>query len=223
VRYELYYGNTNQGRGEFVRLALEDSGAQYVDVARRPGGMRAMQRFLDGKERGALPFAPPFLRAGKLVLAQTAAILHWLAPRLRLVPTDEAKRFEAHQLQLTIADLVAEALDAHHPIAAELYYEDQKREARAGAKLRRSARAQVPRVFRAHARAQRQARARLLDQRAHVRRSITVPGRRRPALRVSERHVAHRGGLSARDRRTRARSGATAHRGVSAFAAAHRV
>jgi glutathione S-transferase len=130
VRYQLFYWPEIQGRGEFIRLAFEDAGVAYDDVARRPGGMRAMQRILEGKERGALPFAPPFLRAGKLVLAQTAAILQYLGPRLGLVPRDEAARFEVHQLQLTLADLVAEAHDAHHPIASSLYYEQQKAPAR---------------------------------------------------------------------------------------------
>ena len=36
--YELYYWPGIQGRGEFVRLALEDAGADYVDVARLNGG-----------------------------------------------------------------------------------------------------------------------------------------------------------------------------------------
>jgi glutathione S-transferase len=134
-RYELYYWPTIQGRGEFVRLALEDAGAVYVDVARQPGGMRAMMRFLDGKEPGPLPFGPPFLKSGKLVIAQTANILAWLGPRLSLVPRDEASRLAAHQLQLTIADLVAEVHHTHHPIATSLYYEDQRREARRRAPL----------------------------------------------------------------------------------------
>jgi glutathione S-transferase len=131
--YELYYWPGIQGRGEYVRLALEEAGAPYVDVGRTPGGMRALERFLDGQQRGALPFAPPFLRHGRLVLAQTSAILFYLGPRLGLVPDDELQRLEAHQLQLTIADLVGEAHDAHHPIASELYYEQQKREARSRA------------------------------------------------------------------------------------------
>ncbi len=128
-RYELYYWPTIQGRGEFVRLALEDAGAEYLDVARRPGGMRAMMRFLEGKAPGLLPFGPPFLKAGALVIAQTANILAWLGPKLSLVPSDETSRLAAHQLQLTIADLVAEVHDTHHPIASGLYYEDQRREA----------------------------------------------------------------------------------------------
>lgn len=130
MRYQLHYWPGIQGRGEFVRLALEDAGAKYQDVARAPRGMAAMMRFLDGKQPGALPLAPPFLRAGKLVIAQTAAILQWLAPRLSLIPRDEASRLYAHQLQLTISDLVAEAHDTHHPISVNAYYEDQRREAR---------------------------------------------------------------------------------------------
>jgi glutathione S-transferase len=124
--YELYYWPSIQGRGEFVRLALEAAGAPYVDVARTPGGMKKMMRFLRGDEAGMLPFAPPFLRSGDVVLAQTSAILAWLGPRLGLVPEREAPRLAAEQIQLTIADLVAEAHDTHHPIAVSLYYEDQK-------------------------------------------------------------------------------------------------
>src|SRR5437016_7845748 len=118
-RVELYYWPTIQGRGEFVRLLLEDAGADYIDVARLPrakGGMATMMRFLDGKERGALPFAPPFVKVGDAVVSQTANVLAFLAPRLRLVSADERLRAEAQQIQLTIADLVAEAHDTHHPI-----------------------------------------------------------------------------------------------------------
>ena len=132
-RYELYYWPGIQGRGEFVRLLLEDREAPYVDVARLPeargGGVRAVLRFLKGSEPGALPFAPPFLKVDELVVAQTANILAFLAPRLRAVPDDEGKRLEANQIQLTIADFAAEIHDTHHPIAAGLYYEDQKPEA----------------------------------------------------------------------------------------------
>lgn len=127
---ELYYWPSIQGRGEFVRLALEEAGARYVDVARGPGGIRAMQRFVDGAQRGALPFAPPFVKVGRSVVAQTANVLAFLAPRLGLVPDDEAARAEAAQIQLTVADLVGEAHDAHHPVASSLWYEDQRPEAR---------------------------------------------------------------------------------------------
>lgn len=128
---ELYYWPGIQGRGEFVRLALEEAGARYVDVAReRKDGLAAMMRFLEGEERGALPFAPPFVRVGRTVVAQTANILAFLAPRLRLIPADPALRAEAHQIQLTIADFVVEAHDVHHPLGAAFYYEDQKRESK---------------------------------------------------------------------------------------------
>lgn len=129
MRYELYYWTGIQGRGEFVRLALEDAGADYDDVARSQGD-DAIVRLLDGIHEGALPFAPPLLKAGRLVIAQTANILHYLGPPLGLVPDSEGRRLYAHQLQLTIADLVAEVHDSHHPIASGLYYEDQRTEAR---------------------------------------------------------------------------------------------
>ena len=131
MRYELYYWPSIQGRGEFVRLALEEAGAAYIDVARTPQrGVAATTRFLEGKSGGRLPFAPPFLKAGNLVIAQTANILLWLAPRHGLAPKGEATRLWAHQLQLTIADWLVEVHDAHHPIGGAFYYEDQKPESK---------------------------------------------------------------------------------------------
>jgi glutathione S-transferase len=127
--YELYYWPSIQGRGEFVRLALEDAGADYVDVARVDGD-DVMMPFLHGEQPGAQPFAPPFLKAGRTVLAQTAAILQFLGPRLNLVPKGEAARRYANQLQLTISDMVVEVHDTHHPISGSLYYKDQREAAR---------------------------------------------------------------------------------------------
>jgi glutathione S-transferase len=133
VRYELYYWPTIQGRGEFVRLALEEAGAAYVDVARRAGkrGVPAMMQLIDGRRIKRPPFAPPFVKAGPLVIAQAANILLYLGGRLGLAPREEAGRLWVHQLQLTIADLVALIHDTHHPITGYLYYEEQ----RAAAKL----------------------------------------------------------------------------------------
>ncbi|WP_426687858.1 glutathione S-transferase [Rhodanobacter ginsengiterrae] len=128
MHYQLFYWSGLQGRGEFVRLALEDAGAGYDDVAREQGD-EALMRYLDGVHEGPLPFAPPFLKAGRLLIAQTANILHYLGPPLALVPGSESRRLYAQQLQLTIADLVAEVHDSHHPIASGLYYEDQRVEA----------------------------------------------------------------------------------------------
>jgi glutathione S-transferase len=137
MRYELYYWPTIQGRGEFIRLALEEGGADYIDVARRSErsgmGMPAMLALLESADVVTPPFAPPFLKAGDQFIGQTANILQFLGPQLGLVPDDGAGRLWVHQLQLTIADLVTEAHDTHHPIAGGLYYQDQKPEA-----LRRS-------------------------------------------------------------------------------------
>jgi glutathione S-transferase len=127
MRYELYYWPSIQGRGEFVRLALEEAGADYVDVARRgKSGMAAMTRLLEGKRVAHPPYAPPFLKAGKDIIGQTALILFYLGPRLKLAPRDEAGRLWAHQLQLTITDLVVHIHDSHHPVSGWLYYEEQK-------------------------------------------------------------------------------------------------
>lgn len=128
MHYALYYWSSIQGRGEFVRLALEDAGAIYTDVARIESD-DVIGEYIAGEREGALPFAPPFLRAGELVIAQTANILSFLGPQLRLVPKAESARLHALQLQLTIADVVAEVHDTHHPIASSLYYEEQRAEA----------------------------------------------------------------------------------------------
>jgi glutathione S-transferase len=131
MRYELYYQPSIQGRGEFIRLALEDAGADYVDVARDPKfGRPGIMKFLEDPTLEHPPFAPPFLKAGKLLLSQTANILQFLAPRLGLVTKAEASRLWAHQLQLTIADWVYETGQTHHPIANVLYYEEQTAEAK---------------------------------------------------------------------------------------------
>jgi glutathione S-transferase len=126
--YELFYWPTIQGRGEFVRLALEEAGVEYVDVAREPGGMARMLAAMDGPVHPS--FAPPFLKAGGLTIGQTANILLFLGQHHGLAPTDEAGGLWVHQLQLTIADLVAETHDTHHPISSSLYYEDQRPEAK---------------------------------------------------------------------------------------------
>lgn len=132
-RYELFYWPGIQGRGEFVRLAFEAAGVPYVDVGRLPasqgGGAGAVARLLEEPGPWLTPLGPPALRHGKVLVAQTAAILQYLAPRVGLVPRDDASRLRAHQIQLTIADLVAEVHETHHPVAVSLYYEDQRREA----------------------------------------------------------------------------------------------
>ena len=125
MRYELYYWPGIQGRGEYVRLALEEAGADYADVARSERGMAAMMRMMEARS-GTPPFAPPFLKAGKLVIGQTANILLYLGARHGLAPKPEAGRLWVHQLQLTIADLVLEIHDTHHPLGPSLYYEDQR-------------------------------------------------------------------------------------------------
>jgi glutathione S-transferase len=133
MKYELYYWPTIQGRGEFVRLALEEAGAPYRDVARESGsgaGVEAMMRLLRDRRIERPPFAPPFLRAGVRLLGQTANILQFLGSRHGLAPRARGGQFWVNELQLTIADFVAETHDTHHPVGASLYYEDQKKEAR---------------------------------------------------------------------------------------------
>ena len=139
ARYQLHYWPTIQGRGEFVRLALEAADADYADVARghtsegedltSTQGMADMMHFLKSSGIKRPPFAPPFLVHGKVIVGQSSAILLYLGPRLGLVGKSEAQRLWTHQLQLTVADAVAEVHDTHHPISNGQYYEDQKAEA----------------------------------------------------------------------------------------------
>lgn len=142
--YRLWYWPSIQGRGEFVRLALEAAGARYIDVARgaaRQGaGVPALMRWMEDPDVAQPPFAPPILQHGHTVVAQTAAILQYLGPRLKLVGRGAATQLWTHQIQLTIADLVSEVHDTHHPIASSLYYEQQKPEALRRAAMFRSER-----------------------------------------------------------------------------------
>ncbi len=134
MTYELYYWDGIQGRGEFVRLALEQAGADYIDITRQSGrgrGTGAMLSIMRSESEAHIPFAPPFLRDGDLIIPHVANILLYLGPKLGLAPDDEGLRYVVNGLQLTITDFVAEVHDTHHPIATSLYYEDQKEEAKA--------------------------------------------------------------------------------------------
>ena len=130
MKYELYYWPEIQGRGEFIRLALEEAGADYVDVARRGSGGRDKLFAMLQRKTATPPFAPPILKAGKLLVSQTANILLYLGDHEGLAPANEAGRLWTHQLQLTMSDFLVEIHDTHHPIAKSLYYEDQKPESK---------------------------------------------------------------------------------------------
>ncbi|AXA44816.1 glutathione S-transferase family protein [Rhizobium leguminosarum] len=132
MAYELYYWDGIQGRGEFVRLALEEAGADYIDIARQPGrGTSAMIDVMESESEPHIPFAPPFLKDGDLIIPHVANILFYLGPKLRLAPEEDGLRHVVNGLQLTVTDFVAEVHDTHHPIDMSLYYEDQKDEAKA--------------------------------------------------------------------------------------------
>jgi glutathione S-transferase len=134
VIYELYYWPGIQGRGEYVRLALEEAAAEYIDVALVPedegGGVPALMQFIKGPDVARPPFAPPFLKAGRKVIGQTSNILLFLGSRLGLAPKDPAGKLWVHQLQLTLADFMVEIHDTHHPLGGGLYYEEQKPESK---------------------------------------------------------------------------------------------
>ena len=189
MAYELYYWPSIQGRGEFIRLALEEAGARYEDVARQKGGMPKLMRLLEDAGAAEPPFAPPFLKSGRTLIAQTANILLFLGARHALAPKNERDRLFVNQLQLTIADVVAEAHDTHHPIASSLYYDDQKREAKRAAHHFTTER--IPKFlgyFEFCSGAQR--RTIPAGPAYQLRRSVTVPTRGRSAIRLSTQHDA---------------------------------
>lgn len=136
--YDLWYWPNIQGRGEFVRLALEGAGVAYRDRARDVGedGLIAHMKTLSGRT----PFAPPFLEIDGFTIAQVANILLYLGERHGLAPSGIADRMWLHQLQLTIADMVAEVHNVHHPVDMMAYYDDQKAEAKRAATQFRDAR-----------------------------------------------------------------------------------
>ncbi len=183
MHYQLYYWPGIQGRGEYVRLALEEAGADYADVARSGDGMAAMMKMMEAE--GTPPFAPPFLKAGKLVIGQTANILLYLGSRHGLAPKAEPGKLWVHQLQLTITDFVLEIHDTHHPLGPSLYYEDQRgagQEAHRG--ILENAGAEISRLFREPAAGQ----WRRLRHRspADLCRSVAVPDRAKGCATLSQ-------------------------------------
>jgi glutathione S-transferase len=126
MTYDLWYWAEIPGRGEFVRLTLEAAGIAYRDMARELGSGAMMK---DMASRRPRPFAPPYLVAGDLCIAQTANVLRFLTERHDLGPAGEAGRLLVHQIQLTVADLAEEIHGVHHPVDPGLYYHEQKAEA----------------------------------------------------------------------------------------------
>ena len=133
MAYEFFYWPEIQGRGEFVRLALEDAGAVYIDVARgsesEGRGVPAMLALMRGEGTPHIPFAPPFVRDGDVIVSHTAAILLYLGRRIGLAPTDEDGWLWTHQIQLTITDIVQEVYNSHHPIDEDKWFHQQRDEA----------------------------------------------------------------------------------------------
>lgn len=132
MAYKLWYWSGIQGRGEFVRLPLEAGGIDYHDMALEAGDDALIADMKAAGEHA--PFAPPYLETPDgLRIAQVANILTYLGERHHLAPSDLELRLWIQQLQLTVADAVAEAHDVHHPVAMGAYYDDQKEEAKRAA------------------------------------------------------------------------------------------
>lgn len=201
MAYEFHYWDGLQGRGEFARLALEDAGAEYIDVARESKksghGIDAMMKILNSKTEPHIPFAHPSLKDGDLIVPHVANILLYLGPK------DEGLRYVAHGLQLTIADFVTEVHDTHHPLATDLYYEEEGRGQAAHAELSREARAEVHKLLRARAEAESAGRFADGRRQDHLRRPFGLSDRRWPALRLSARDEEVRAAVSARRRAVR--------------------
>ncbi|HEY1503950.1 MAG TPA: glutathione S-transferase [Stellaceae bacterium] len=210
MAYELYYWPSTPGRGEFVRLALEESGVDYLDIARRGGGMPRMMKLMNGPRIATPPFAPPFLRSGKLLIAQTANILLYLGQELSLAPANDAGQLWTHQLQLTMADFVTEAHDTHHPVGNSLYYEEQKREAKRYAEQFRKNRVPKYLGYFEKVLSHNPKGERYLVGAAHLCRSLALRDRCRHALRLPETHEAPGEEISACDGARRPRRGPAA-------------
>lgn len=123
---ELFYWPGIQGRGEFPRMLLEDAGIPYVDVCRHVGGIDRMSAIMHGEGAPLMPFAPPFMNVDGMWISHTAAIMTYVAEKFGLAPRDEQEKMIARTLALTIADLLTEAHDTHHPITIEQHYEQQQ-------------------------------------------------------------------------------------------------
>ncbi len=135
---KLVYWPGLPGRGEFVRLVLEEAGVPYEDVAREPDAVETVMAACRGELGGTPAFAPPILVDGELVLSQTVNLCRYVGLKHGLWPADPALDATALGVALTFADLVAEVHDTHHPISGRLSYEDQRAEAaRRSAEFRR--------------------------------------------------------------------------------------
>lgn len=132
MSYDLWYWPSIQGRGEFVRLALEAAGVDYRDRAREEGA-DALVADMNARE-GIRPFAPPYLVDGEVAIAQTAQILSWLGQHHGFGAADETTKLRLEMLQWTVSDFTAEIHNVHHPIAGDLYYSDQKDAAKQAAR-----------------------------------------------------------------------------------------
>ncbi|GAA6016890.1 hypothetical protein JCM11491_006903 [Sporobolomyces phaffii] len=144
--FELIYHAAIPGRGEFIRLFFEATATPYKDSALIQG-QSAILPYLNGSFPGhdanPLPFAPPILRHGDVVISQTSNILLYLATHLEspidLSPSSssldtapatatvqDTSIYHVQSLALTILDLNNETHDTHHPVSVSSYYEDQK-------------------------------------------------------------------------------------------------
>ena len=184
--------------------------------------MGRMMSMMDGESGKQPPFAPPFLQAGKLVIAQTANILFYLGPRLKLAPRGEPARLWLHGLQLTVADFVKEIHDTHHPLGNEFYYEDAKPEAKRFTENFLSARVTKYLGYFEDV-LEKSGGPYALGRRFQLCRSVAVPADRRAALRLSPGDEADRAQGARRHRRARPRRGTAAHQEISRLAAPHRL
>ena len=220
MAYEFFYWPEIQGRGEFVRLALEDAGADYIDVARglesEGRGVPAMLALMRGEGTSHIPFAPPFLRDGDVIVSHTAAILLYLGGRIGLAPTDEDGRLWTHQIQLTITDIVKEVYNSHHPIDEDKWFHEQKDEAIARAAVFR--RDRMPKFlgwFERILAGEPGGRGSPGWWLCHLCRSVLVPVDRGIAFRVSSRVRARVGEAAARDGAAQSNGGTAPTEGLS--------
>ncbi|KAL8377496.1 hypothetical protein RB595_008259 [Gaeumannomyces hyphopodioides] len=131
--FHLIYWPGFPGRGEFVRIALEEAGIAYKDTAHQVDGMSVMQAQLAGDDKNPPVFAVPALRHGDVLISQTPNILQYLGEVAGLAPTAAAGgagRHHVHALALTALDGFGDEVHGtHHPVDVAAYYDDQRAEA----------------------------------------------------------------------------------------------
>ena len=125
-----WYFTPGVGRGEFVRLMFEEAGVPYDDPCRKTKNSAAAMKFLKGEEEGYPVQFPPIIKKGDFTLSQTPAIMAYLGKKFGMFPEGDEDEAHAMQLNLAVADCIAEYMKAFHPVSGHASYTTQVEEAK---------------------------------------------------------------------------------------------